>query len=195
MLKQTPSQTVGPFFSYGLIFGSENILINEHTAGERIYIQGQVFDGDGQPVTDALIEIWQADAQGIHNHPADPQGERADKDFRGFGRSETVDEGKFRFKTIKPGSLPSHSSVLSPQSSLQAPHINVRVFARGMLTHAVTRLYFADEEANQTDSLLNTVASERRPTLIATREESAGLPTYRFDIHLQGERETVFFDP
>jgi protocatechuate 3,4-dioxygenase alpha subunit len=106
-----------------------------------------------------------------------------------------MDEGKFHFKTIKPGPLPSQSSVLSPQSLIQAPHVNVRVFARGMLTHAVTRLYFADEEANQADPALNSVAPQRRPTLIATREESADLPTYRFDIHLQGERETVFFNP
>ena len=189
MLKQTPSQTIGPFFSYGLIFGGENVLLNEHTAGERITIEGRVLDGDGLPVLDALVEIWQADAQGIHNHSGDPRYDQVDKHFRGFGRSESVDDGKFWFKTIKPG------RVAWDGERDQAPHVNVRVFARGMLTHAVTRLYFAGEEANPDDPVLNSVAPERRQTLIATRAESTDLPRYRFDIHLQGERETVFFNP
>ena len=189
MLTQTPSQTVGPFFAYGLIFGGDNVLVDERTSGERLYIEGRVIDGDGQPVPDALVEIWQADAQGIYKHPADPQHERVDSHFRGFGRAETADEGRFWFKTIRPG------RVAWDDEQLQAPHVNVRVFARGMLIHAVTRLYFADEEANQADPLLNSLPPERRPTLIARREESADLPTYHFDIHLQGPRETVFFDP
>ena len=189
MLKQTPSQTIGPFFSYGLIFGGENVLVNEHTSGERITIEGRVLEGDGQPVLDALVEIWQADARGIYNHPGDPRYEQVDKHFRGFGRSETVDNGKFWFKTVKPG------RVAWDDERDQAPHVNVRVFARGMLIHAVTRLYFAGEEANQGDPVLNSVDPERRQTLIATREESEDLPRYRFDIHLQGARETVFFDP
>lgn len=189
MFKQTPSQTVGPFFSFGLIHGGDNLLVNEQATGERIYITGTVFDGDGQPISDALLEIWQADAQGIYNHPADPRREQADSYFRGFGRSETVNNGTFRFKTIKPG------RVAWEGEQTQAPHINVRVFARGMLIHALTRLYFADEAANETDPILNQVPAARRHTLIANREASADLPTYRFDIHLQGERETVFFNP
>jgi protocatechuate 3,4-dioxygenase alpha subunit len=189
MPKQTPSQTAGPFFSFSLISGGENVLVNEGAAGERIYVKGRVLDGDGEPVTDALVEIWQADAQGIYNHANDPRYQQVDEHFRGFGRSQTVDDGKFWFKTVKPG------PVAGEEGQNQAPHINVRVFARGMLIHAVTRLYFADEEANQTDPVLNAVDLERRPTLLAMREQSEDLPTYRLDIHLQGERETVFFNP
>lgn len=189
MLIQSPSQTVGPFFHYGLIFGGENVLVNDFTSGERIYIKGQVLDGDGQPVPDALVEIWQADAQGHFNHPADPHREQADKHFRGFGRSATTGDG-FWFKTVKPGAVPG------PDRQTQAPHVNVMIFARGMLIHAVTRLYFSDEEsANRADPVLNSVAPERRQTLIARREDSTDLPCYRFDIQLQGNQETVFFNP
>jgi protocatechuate 3,4-dioxygenase alpha subunit len=188
MQKQTPSQTIGPFFHYGLIFGGENILVKERTAGERITIKGTVFDGDGEPVPDAMIEIWQADAQGFFNHPADPNQARADKHFQGFGRSDTVNGGRFLFKTIKPG------PVVQENQPEQAPYVNARVFSRGMLIHAVTRLYFSDEPANEQDPVLNSVAPERRATLIARRQDSEDWPTYRFDIHLQGDRETVFFD-
>jgi protocatechuate 3,4-dioxygenase alpha subunit len=187
MLKQTPSQTVGPFFSFGLTLGGENMLVNERTSGQRIYIEGRVLDGDGEPVPDALVEIWQADAYGFFNHPADPNQAKADRYFHGFGRSGTVEGGRFWFKTIKPGPIPGPDQ--------QAPHVNVRVFARGMLIHAVTRLYFSDESANEHDPVLNSVNPKRRQTLIAVRQESEDLPTYRFDIHLQSERETVFFDP
>lgn len=186
---QTPSQTVGPFFSFGLILGNDNILINDETKGTRIYLVGKIIDGDGLPVPDAMVEIWQADAQGIYNHPSDPQYEDVDKSFRGFGRSDTVDEGAFSFRTIRPGPVPW------TDGGMQAPHINVRVFSRGMLIHAITRIYFSDEEANQTDPVLNSVDPARRGTLIATLEESDDLPRYRLDIHLQGERETVFFNP
>lgn len=187
MLPQTASQTVGPYFRIGMIRGGENILVQTETVGRRIYVEGQVLDGDGQPVGDAAVEIWQADAQGRFNHPADPQHEQADKHFRGFGRSETRDKG-FWFKTIKPGPVPG------PGGQLQAPHINIRLFSRGMLIHAVTRLYFSDESANQNDPVLNTIPRERRPTLIAQRQDFGDVPTYHFDIHLQGEQETVFFD-
>ena len=189
MLKQTSSQTVGPFFSFGLVSGRENDLVNDRTRGERIYITGLVIDGDGEPIPDAMVEIWQADAQGHFNHPADPNHKKADKSFRGFGRSQTVEGGAFWFKTIKPGCVPWDDG------QDQAPHVNVRVFARGMLIHAVTRLYFSDESANQTDPVLNSVDPKRRQTLIANREESEDLACYRFDIHLQGDGETVFFDP
>ncbi|MFN8492266.1 MAG: protocatechuate 3,4-dioxygenase subunit alpha [Caldilineaceae bacterium] len=191
MLVQTPSQTVGPFFHYGLIFGGENILVNEQTVGQPIRIKGRVLDGDGQPIPDALVEIWQADAEGHFNHAADPQQAQADPHFRGFGRAETTAAGnQFVFHTIKPG------LVTWDAERKQAPHINVRVFARGMLIHAYTRLYFSDErDANATDPVLNLVEAARQPTLIAQLEKNAGLPTYRFDIVLQGVGETVFFDP
>jgi protocatechuate 3,4-dioxygenase alpha subunit len=191
MPKQTPSQTIGPFFSFGLVSGGENILVEERTTGQRIYVEGRVLDGKGRPVLDALVEIWQPDARGIFDHPADPRREKADPHFRGFGRSETTDEGRFRFKTIKPGPVPTDEGLA------QAPHINVIVFARGMLVHAVTRLYFSDESANETDTVLNSIPDpERRQTLIARREEAPdGLPRYCFDVVIQGQNETVFFDP
>ena len=185
---QTGSQTVGPFFHDGLILGGENILVNEQAAGQHILIEGTVFDGDGAPVPDALVEIWQADAQGFFNHPADPNHRQADQAFRGFGRSDTIANGKFYFKTIKPGAL------IEATGQKQTPTINVRIFARGMLIHAVTRLYFADERANQNDSTLNAIDPARRQTLLAQRKESGDLPCYHFDIRLQGAGETVFFD-
>src|SRR5579871_1631722 len=140
MLPQTPSQTVGPFFHFGLKF--DNVLVDDQTRGQRIYIKGRVIDGDGQPVPDAMIEIWQPDAQGIFNSPADPRHADVDPHFRGNGRAETRPAGYFSFKTIKPG------RVAWNEETLQAPHINVRVFARGMLLHAATRLYFSDEDSN-----------------------------------------------
>lgn len=185
MAQQTPSQTVGPFFHYGLIFGGENILVSDQTAGQRIALTGHVYDGEGLPVPDAMLEIWQADAHGFFNHPRDPNQAQADPSFRGFGRSDTVNEGRFYFKTVKPGLIPG----------TQTPYINVRVFSRGMLIHAVTRLYFADEPGNAADAALNSVPVERRATLLAHREETGDIPTYRFDIRLQGEAETVFFNP
>ena len=184
-VKQSASQTVGPYFRIGLIYGeSQNNLVNEQTSGERITLTGVVYDGDGQPMTDAMIEIWQPDANGIFNHPLDPMKNQADPHFRGFGRAENRSRGKYEFKTIKPGSrdgLP--------------PFINVHVFARGMLIHAMTRIYFSDEPDNADDPVLNSVEPARRHTLIATREEADGSLMYRFNIHMQGEDETVFFDP
>jgi len=173
----------------GLIRAGENILVDERTAGQRIRITGQVLDGEGKPVTDALIEIWQADAGGHFNHPADPDRSQADPHFRGFGRSQTEDDGRFKFETVKPGPVPGRAG------GMQAPHVDLRVFARGMLIHVVTRLYFADEPANESDAVLNSVEPARRPTLIAALERTGDQPTYCFDIHLQGERETVFFEP
>ena len=189
--KQTPSQTVGPFFHYGLLDrGGENRLVNDMTQGQRIIIKGQVTDGNGTPVEDAMIEIWQADADGHFNHPADPNQAEADQHFKGFGRSATVDNGVYSFMTVKPGVVPF------ADNQKQAPHINIRVFSRGMLTHAYTRLYFADEaEANAQDPILKLVPEMRRHTLIAVPLESEGLPTYCLNISLQGEEETVFFNP
>jgi protocatechuate 3,4-dioxygenase alpha subunit len=184
MHPQSASQTVGPYFRIGMIYGAaQNELVQEKTAGERILIQGAVYDGDGEPIPDAVIEIWQPDANGIFNHEADPLHAQADPHFHGFGRAENQVNGRFQFKTIKPGGRAG-----------QVPYINVRVFARGILIHALTRLYFGDEAGNANDPVLNAVLAERRSTLIAQRDESGGLPTYHFDIHLQGAQETVFFD-
>jgi protocatechuate 3,4-dioxygenase alpha subunit len=187
---QTPSQTVGPFFAFGLFaHPDQHILVNDQTRGECILITGLVLDGDGAPVPDAMIELWQADSNGHFNHPADPDHTKSDPHFSGFGRSATPD-GKFLFRTIKPGSVPFDGE------HRQAPHLNLRVFARGMLIHAYTRLYFSDElAANAADPVLNLIPAERRGTLIAERQAGNDLPTYCLNIHLQGENETVFFDP
>jgi len=195
--KQTPSQTIGPFFAYGLTpkdYGrhgiASNVLTTKETLGERVTIEGRVLDGAGDPVPDAMIEIWQANSAGRYAHPADRREEVArDDNFQGFGRAHTGDDGGFYFETIKPGRVPG------PGNSLQAPHVGVIVFARGMLSHAYTRLYFSDETAaNEEDPLLGAIEADRRGTLIAAREDLDSGLVYRFDILLQGERETVFLD-
>jgi protocatechuate 3,4-dioxygenase alpha subunit len=192
--RQTPSQTVGPFFAYaltpeqyGYAFASiaDGRLADSNTPGQRIRIEGRVFDGAGEVIPDAMIEIWQADEQGRYAHPSDPRGSNVG--FKGFGRmgTGTDEQSRFAFDTIKPGSV----------DGTQAPHVNVIVFMRGMPTHAFTRLYFSDEvAANARDPVLATVPTERRRTLIATRDISATSAVYRFDIHMQGPDETVFFD-
>ena len=188
-MKQTPSQTVGPFYSIGLTGRTMNILATDATAGERIRIEGCVYDGDGKPVPDAMIEIWQANSYGRYNHPDDKQEKPLDPSFTGWGRSGTDKNCLFRFETIKPGPVPG------AQDNVQAPHINVAVFARGMLLHAYTRIYFADEPANADDPVLNSIKNKkRRRSLIAAPATENGNTVYRFDIHLQGENETVFFD-
>ena len=136
-----------------------------------------------------MVEIWQPDAQGFFNHPADPNHAQADPTFRGFGRADTTDHGNFLFQTVKPGAIPG------TDREQYAPSINVRIFARGMLIHAVTRIYFADESTTPRDPVLNTIDPARRQTLIASPIESDDLPCYHFDIRLQGEAETVFFNP
>jgi protocatechuate 3,4-dioxygenase alpha subunit len=188
---QTPSQTVGPFFHYGLFTRDNlNILANDETQGKRIIIKGQITDGAGAPIPDAMVEIWQADSQGRYHHPADPKAVEADPNFRYFGRADTINNGIYTFRTVKPGLVPFDAD------RIQAPHINFRVFSRGMLIHAYTRLYFADEaEANQNDPILNLVPEVRRHTLIALPQETGDLTTYCFNIALQGENETVFFNP
>jgi protocatechuate 3,4-dioxygenase, alpha subunit len=189
MKKQTPSQTVGPFYSIGLTSRVMNVLARDSTEGEHIRIEGQVFDGDGQPIPDVMLEIWQANAYGRYNHPNDKQEKPLDQSFTGWGRSGTDEKCFYSFETVKPGSVPG------ADGSVQAPHINVTVFARGMLSHAYTRMYFADEGANATDPVLGSIKNKaRRETLIARREDRNGKMVYRFDIRLQGENETVFFD-
>jgi protocatechuate 3,4-dioxygenase alpha subunit len=189
MRKQTPSQTVGPFYSLGLTRRPMNRLATDSTRGEKIQIEGRVIDGDGNAVPDALVEIWQANSYGRYNHPDDKQEKPLDPGFIGWGRCGTDKTGVFSFETIKPGPVPG------PDQTVQAPHINVAVFARGMLVHAYTRIYFGDEAANDNDPVLMSVRNKkRRKTLIANRDEAGGKPIYRFDIRLQGENETVFFD-
>ncbi len=188
----TPSQTVGPFFKYGLTPGGQydwndaftSNLITADASGERIRIEGRVFDGDGVAVPDCMLEVWQADSQGRF---ADPQDKRAlpNAKFRGFGRCGTDNNGAYSFDTIKPGSVPD------PDGKAQAPHILLAVFGRGMLRHLYTRIYFADEAANAADPVLALVPADRRATLIASRR---GDGVYTLDIRLQGDGETVFFD-
>jgi protocatechuate 3,4-dioxygenase alpha subunit len=182
----TPSQTVGPFFAYCLtpeaydargIAG--NAIATPDARGARIHIEGRVLDGAGEPVPDAMVEIWQADGEGRY-----PEG-AGNAAFRGFGRAETDVEGRFVFVTVKPGPVPG------PGGVLQAPHIAVSVFARGLLNRLATRIYFDDEPANAHDPVLALVPAERRHTLVA-RKEAEGV--YAFDIRLQGEGETVFFE-
>ena len=190
----TPSQTVGPYFEYGLTPGTSyqwndafgNDLVTPDVSGERIRIVGQIFDGDGKTITDSMLEIWQADAQGRF---ADPQDKRAlpNSAFRGFGRCGTDASGGYSFHTIKPGSVPG------PGDKPQAPHILLAVYARGMTQQTMTRIYFENEPANAADPILALVPSDRRSTLIAKREAGDAV-TYRLDVHLQGDRETVFFD-
>jgi protocatechuate 3,4-dioxygenase alpha subunit len=170
----TPSQTVGPFFAFGLPFEGGERLVDEG----GIWISGAVYDGADEPVGDALVEIWQANQYGRYRHPEDTRDELPlEEGFIGFGRCATDENGEFRFYTVKPGATRPH-----------APHINVIVHARGLLRHLYTRIYFPDEEeANAADPLLSSIEDPAtRETLIAHR--------LRFDIHLQGERQTAFLD-
>jgi protocatechuate 3,4-dioxygenase alpha subunit len=182
----TPSQTVGPFFHYALPFEGGDTLTNEATLGERITIEGRLIDGNGEPVPDGLIEIWQANSQGRYHHPEDTQDRQLDPNFNGFGRAPTDQGGWWRFHTIKPGQVPG------PGGALQAPHINISVMGRGILKRLAMRFYFGGDAANEADPILALVPAERRATLIAARIE--GGPVWRLDIVLQGEAETVFFD-
>jgi protocatechuate 3,4-dioxygenase alpha subunit len=200
-LKETASQTAGPYVHIGLaprqagfdIFEQDfsNVLAGPDTRGERIRVEGRVIDGSGSLVRDVLLEIWQANAAGRYNHPADRQDKDLDKNFRGWGRAcSDFNSGLYTFETIKPG------AVTGRQGREMAPHINFWVVARGINTGLNTRMYFSDEEqANAKDPVLNLIEWEvRRKTLIARREVSDGQVVYRFDINLQGPDETVFFD-
>lgn len=189
-LPQTPWQTVGPFFHYALPWEGGETLIGSNPAGEKILIRGQVLDGEGNPIPDALIEIWQANSAGRYAHPDDTQtGKVADARFVGFGRCPTDADGMFSFYTIRPGAVPG------PGNSQQAPHIAIGVFGRGLLRRLVTRLYFPESESNANDPILAYVEPERVETLIAVREaDRTDIASYKFDIRLQGDRETVFFN-
>ncbi|MEZ5933704.1 MAG: protocatechuate 3,4-dioxygenase subunit alpha [Alphaproteobacteria bacterium] len=193
--RQTPSQTVGPFFAYGLTpsqygYAFQSLvtpaLASETTEGERIRLIGRVLDGEGKPVNDAMVEIWQANAHGRYYRPADGSRDNTvDPDFTGLGRAGTGPDPQHRFifDTIKPGAVGED----------QAPHLNVILTMRGLLNHLYTRIYFDDEaEANARDPVLAKVPEERRATLLAHRAVPAGV--YQFDIRMQGPDETVFFD-
>lgn len=206
MANETPWQTTGPFFHFGLAWSGGADLISDSvlgarpdltatghdllvrhgatnrnlTKGTRIEITGSMFDNRGEPFTDALLEIWQADAEGRYGQGADPH-------FLGFGRCATDKTGCYRFRTIRPG------RVRGPGNSLQAPHIALGLVGPGILKRLVTRIYFADAAENAEDPILSLVPEERRSTLIAKAEPGAN-NTYRFDIRLGAERETVFFD-
>lgn len=199
MSELTPSQTVGPFYAYGLTpkgrahwdpdgtySWKETVgdnLITPDASGQKIHITGIIRDGDGVPIPDAMLEIWQADSQGRYAHPRDPRAPNAS--FKGFGRSACNKGGEFGFDTIKPGQVPG------PNGKLQAPHVVVCIFSRGMLRQVYTRMYFPDEASNATDQILALVPEDRRHTLIAKKEKDG---VYRFDIKVQGDDETVFFE-
>ncbi len=185
--RQTPSQTVGPFFAPALIEAGAEDLVRAETRGDRISIEGRVIDGDGAPVTDAMLEIWQANAEGRYDHPEDDQEKLIDTHFHGYGRAATDAHGNFRFHTIKPG------SVAGRDGKLQAPHINVSIFARGLLKRLVTRIYFPDEPLNATDAVLNSAPHDRRATMVAMWTDATHR-ALRFDVILQGAGETVFLE-
>jgi protocatechuate 3,4-dioxygenase alpha subunit len=186
MAGDTPFQTVGPFFHFALEFAGGPAVATGDAHGTRVSLAGAVLDGAGDPIPDALVEIWQANAAGGYHHPDDIRGLSVDGAFDGFGRAATDAAGRLAFETIKPGRVPG------PDGRLQAPHILVSLLGRGILTRLVTRMYFDDEPAaNGEDLILGLVPADRRQTLIARRE---GDGRYRFDIVVQGANETVFFD-
>jgi protocatechuate 3,4-dioxygenase alpha subunit len=200
-LKESPSQTAGPYVHIGAtpnwveITGvwTEDlglVLVGPETQGERIMVKGRIFDGSGTPLKDALVEIWQADAAGLYNSPQERRGQ-ADPHFAGWGRQPTDGvTGEFRFETVKPGRVPSKDG------RLMAPHITFWIVARGINIGLHTRMYFGDEAAANAECpvLARIEPKGRVATLIAARSDEPGLPTYTFDIHLQGDTETVFFD-
>jgi protocatechuate 3,4-dioxygenase, alpha subunit len=184
-LYATGSQTVGPYLHIGLDWLTIRNIAPRGVPGERVTLQGRLLDGDGVPVNDGLIEIWQANSRGKYAHPLDAQKKKLDRRFRGFGRIPTDARGAFRFTTIKPGAVPG------PDGKAQAPHLAVNVFMRGQLKQLATRIYFPDEPANARDPLLALVPAARRPTLVARRK---GRGLLEWNIVLQGKGETVFFD-
>jgi protocatechuate 3,4-dioxygenase alpha subunit len=188
-LVPNPSQTVGPFFHFCLTTEKTCVgaIAGPQAKGERVLLTVRVLDGDGVGLGDAMIEIWQANAEGKYNHPDDLQQKTADPSFLGFGRMGTTEDGLCEFETIKPGRVPG------PGDTLQAPHLNLAVFARGMLKQLYTRIYFAGDPANQEDPVLALVPAERRETLMA-HPDTARPGGWRFDLRLQGENETAFFD-
>ncbi len=193
MSATSASQTVGPFFKYALDHPTWSDLAADGPLGERIRIVGRVLDGDGAPVPDAMLEIWQANAAGKYAHDEDTQDKPLDPNFRGFGRACTDDDGRFAFVTVLPGVVPDATG------APQAPHANLSIFARGLLKRLVTRIYFADHEReNERDPLLRSIGDETvRASLVASLEApsaAGGERTYRFNVVLQGANETAFLD-
>jgi len=200
-LRETPSQTAGPYVHIGLAPGAAGFEIFEkqlgrdiagpNAIGERIAVEGIVYDGADAPVKDVLIEVWQANSAGIYAHPEDHRCGEVEKGFVGWGRIiSDFETGRWSFVTVKPGSVPGRSG------ATMAPHLNLWIVARGINIGLNTRMYFADEESlNSRDPILNLIEQEgRRKTLIASRAERDGMPIYCFDIRLQGEAETIFLD-
>jgi protocatechuate 3,4-dioxygenase alpha subunit len=201
-LPETPSQTAGPYVHIGLIPSQAGFEIFRNNfsgdiagadvEGQRIVIEGRIFDGADHVAKDVLVETWQANAAGRYNHPADQQNKLLDQRFRGWARTGTdFNTGLYTIRTIKPGSVAGRKA-----RKAMAPHVNFWLASRGINIGLATRMYFGDEEAaNSEDPVLNIIEQpERRRTLIATRSEREGTVVYTFDIHLQGDRETVFFD-
>ena len=181
----TPFQTLGPFFDFGLIIPDGGVIAGPAAAGRHVTIEGIIRDSAGNPLPDALIEIWQADAAGKYRTPATPEQTSTDAAFDGFGRVATDAEGRFVFRTVVPGRVPG------PDGGLQAPHLVVGVLARGILTRLITRMYFEDDASNSADAVLSLIPANRRSTLLARVVEPGRC---RFDVVLQGAGETVFFD-
>jgi protocatechuate 3,4-dioxygenase alpha subunit len=184
-LRATTSQTIGPYLRIGLEWMVIEDLAPKGVGGERVQIEGRVVDGDGKPVNDAAIEVWQANSRGKYASAEDKQDKPLETGFRGYGRSLTDEGGNFRFRTVKPGRVPG------PRDRLQAPHLVVTIFMRGLLKQLMTRVYFPDEPANAEDPVLALVPAERRATLIAKKKGAGEL---EWNVMLQGSNETVFFD-
>jgi protocatechuate 3,4-dioxygenase alpha subunit len=183
----TPSQTVGPFFHFSLTAKPLGQMRQPGTLGEPVRLVVRVFDGADAPIPDAIIELWQADASGKYEHPEDTQDRAPDAAFCGFGRMETDETGTCAFETIRPGRVPGLGE------RQQVSHISVIVLARGMLAALFTRIYFAEDSSNAQDDALAMVPDDRRSTLFA-QPDAAQPGIWNFEIHLSGDRETVFFD-
>ena len=199
LLRETPSQTAGPYVHIGLVPSVAGLQMRtqEHlhvvagpqTEGEAIKLELNLWDGVGSPIVDAVVELWQADGKGRYRHPLDPRAGEIAGDFRGFGRAASdLKSGYYFFETVKPG------RVENIDGKLMAPHVSLSLFARGMNLQLNTRVYFADEASNAEDPILAMVPPGRRKTMIAGRKDGGGTPTYVLDIHCQGPKETVFFD-
>ena len=199
--RTTPSQTVGPYFSIGFARLERSDLTGSSNSGTRITIRGRVIDGDGETVPDSVLEIWQADAEGRYAHPEDAADRMTANHFFGFGRVPVNHDGEFQFTTVKPGCVPGENG------EPQAPHLVISVFMRGLLRRLVTRMYFPGDAMNESDAVLASVPASRRYTLMARVDDDPGLlerhreqtspadtEMLLWDVHLQGDNETVFFD-
>jgi protocatechuate 3,4-dioxygenase alpha subunit len=185
---ESGSATVGPFFHAVLPWKEGGEMAKPGSKGERITIDGQVLDAEGQPINDALVELWQANAFGKYNHPEDRQPGEIDPNFTGFGRVAADAQGRFTVHTVKPG------RVRGLGNTLQAPHIDISIFARGVLKRLVTRLYFEGDPANEADPVLALIEDPKRRATVMAKPDPAKAGQWRFTLHLGGPKETVFFD-